>query len=87
MHHIVKSVAADRQALPPDGTVLGVLPTTIDTPSNRAAMPSADTTAWTPIDHFSATLYEWAEQPASRPPNGSLVVFRTQAGKTTHDIR
>ncbi len=31
------------------GTVVGILPVTIDTPSNREGMPNADFSAWTPV--------------------------------------
>mgnify|MGYP001090503880 FL=1 len=34
-----------------------VLPSTIDTPGNRLAMPSADFGRWVPPDHIAATMH------------------------------
>jgi dihydropteridine reductase len=47
-HYLVKSLAVD-PALQSTVTSLAILPVTIDTPANRAAMPKADFTAWTRV--------------------------------------
>lgn len=54
-------------------TVVGILPTTIDTPSNRAAFPDADPDLWTkPID-IAKEIGTWIETPRLRPHSGSLL--------------
>jgi NAD(P)-dependent dehydrogenase (short-subunit alcohol dehydrogenase family) len=37
-------------------TVNAVLPSTMDTPANRAAMPDADRSGWVPVESVAATL-------------------------------
>lgn len=87
VHHLVKSVAADPSLTPPGFCVLGMLPVTLDTPGNRAAMPQADRSTWTPTPFVADTLVQWAEAPNTRPKSGTLVSFHTAGGKTTlkHD--
>ena len=52
-----------------------VLPGTIDTPANRAAMPDADPSSWVPIDALLDALHLLAS-PAARAVNGAaLPVF------------
>jgi len=54
-------------------SVVGILPTTIDTPSNRDAMPNANFDKWTkPLD-IAKEIGSWIEQPLLRPHSGSLV--------------
>lgn len=62
-------------------TVVGILPTMIDTPSNRDADPTADFDAWTkPID-ISKEIGKWIKEPDLRPHSGSLVkVFPKPGG-------
>jgi NAD(P)-dependent dehydrogenase (short-subunit alcohol dehydrogenase family) len=40
-----------------------ILPGTIDTPANRAAMPKADTTKWTPPDRIAVVVRTLVETP------------------------
>lgn len=86
VHALVKSIAADPHVMPPHSTVIGYLPTTIDTPANRAAMPNADFASWTPVSTFSSQFVKWAEKADERPANGSLVVFRTAANDTKLEL-
>ena len=86
VHHLVKSVAADPKVLPPGATVLGVLPATLDTPGNRAGMPNADFSTWTPTSEAAANIVSWAETPESRPASGSLVSWVTVGGKTVTSV-
>lgn len=58
-HHLVASVATST-GLPQDARVAGLLPVTIDTPGNRAAMPDADTSEWTPPSVFADILMHWS---------------------------
>lgn len=54
-------------------SVVGILPTTIDTPNNRDAMPQADFDAWTKPIHIAEEIASWIENPVLRPHSGSLV--------------
>lgn len=85
VHHLVKSMAADPSKLPKGATVIGVLPVTLDTPGNRGGMPDADFSVWTPTSTAATHLVDWSEG-ISRPPTGSLAVWKTAAGKTTVEI-
>lgn len=49
-----------------------VLPDTIDTPRNRAAMPHADTSLWTPPESIARTV-AWLASPENRSVSGALV--------------
>lgn len=52
--------------------VNAVVPTTIDTPANRAAMPGADFSRWTPPDRIAAVL-RWLASDDARTVRGALV--------------
>jgi len=54
-------------------SVVGILPTTIDTPANRQAMPNADFKGWTKSIDIAKEIGLWMRQPALRPHSGSLV--------------
>lgn len=54
-------------------SVVGILPTTIDTPSNRKAMPHADVNEWTKAKDIAAEVGKWIENPPLRPHSGGLV--------------
>jgi len=69
-HHMVESAAAEGSGLPPGATALAILPTTIDTLANRAAMPDADTASWTSTDAIVETVMGWVDEPATRPASG-----------------
>jgi len=59
-------------------TVVSILPQTIDTPSNRKAMPDGKFYHWTKPQDIAEEIGKWAENPLLRPHSGSLVkVFRT----------
>ncbi len=55
--------------------VNAVLPTVIDTPANRAAMPDADPAAWVSPDDLAAVICFLAS-PAARAVNGALIPVR-----------
>jgi len=75
-HHLIKSLSVEG-GLPHKASVVGILPITLDTPSNRAAMPQANFDEWTPLDVVANKLVEWATSTGSRPASGSLVVLKT----------
>ena len=52
--------------------VNAVLPTTIDTPANRAAMPDADFSLWTQPDQIAAAIH-WLASDAASAVRGALV--------------
>jgi NAD(P)-dependent dehydrogenase (short-subunit alcohol dehydrogenase family) len=50
------TVALGEEVAPEKIWVNAIAPTTLDTPGNRAAMPDADHTLWTPTAHVSQTI-------------------------------
>ena len=50
VHQLVKSLASEGSGLPAGSKVNAVLPVTLDTPGNRAGMPNADFSSWTPLE-------------------------------------
>ncbi len=52
--------------------VNAVLPTTIDTPANRAAMPDADFSLWTTPEQIAAVIH-WLSSDAASAVRGALV--------------
>jgi NAD(P)-dependent dehydrogenase (short-subunit alcohol dehydrogenase family) len=52
--------------------VNAVVPTTIDTPANRAGMPDADFTSWTPTEEI-ARVMAWLASDAARTVRGGLI--------------
>lgn len=56
------------------GTIVAaVMPSTLDTEANRAGMPDADFSEWTPLGDVADLFVSWSSDPASRPENGALV--------------
>ena len=49
-----------------------VVPTTIDTPANRAAMPDADFRSWTPPARVAEVLF-WLASDAAGAVRGGLI--------------
>jgi NAD(P)-dependent dehydrogenase (short-subunit alcohol dehydrogenase family) len=52
--------------------VAAIVPTTIDTPANRAAMPRADWSAWSPPEAIAGVVV-WLASDAARSVRGALV--------------
>jgi len=52
--------------------VAAIVPTTIDTPANRAAMPDADFSRWTPPAKIAAVIL-WLASDAASPLRGALL--------------
>ena len=80
-HHLVRNLAASDE-LGAGSCVAALCPTTIDTPSNRAGMPDADFSTWTPMEHMADKAFEWSSDEATRPANGALVTTVTHSGST-----
>ncbi|CAM38743.2 quinonoid dihydropteridine reductase [Leishmania braziliensis MHOM/BR/75/M2904] len=81
VHFLCQSVAANSLALPSDASVLAILPMTLDTSGNRAAMPHADRSTWTSLEDVARQIVEWSNG-SHRPPSGSLVKIVTENSKT-----
>lgn len=56
-------------------TVNAILPTIMDTPGNRKAMPEADFSTWAPLESV-ADCIAYLSQPTSWPITGALVPLR-----------
>lgn len=52
-HYLIKSLAVDPDFSGKKATALGILPMTIDTPTNRQFMADADFGTWTPPEEIS----------------------------------
>lgn len=79
-HHLVASAVSE---LPDGSSVLGVLPTTIDTPMNRKFMADADYSSWTKPEAIAEKILEWsAASSAARPSSGHLVTVTTKNDTT-----
>ena len=70
LHALVKCAAAELAGT--GVTINAILPTTIDTPANRAAMPDADPARWVNPANI-ASLLLWMASPAGRDMTGALV--------------
>jgi len=83
VHHLIKSLAQPDSGLPAKVAVVGLLPIMLDTPQNRKAMPTADTSSWTPMLEVANTLFQWSNN-VMRPESGALVIVNTKQGKTDY---
>jgi NAD(P)-dependent dehydrogenase (short-subunit alcohol dehydrogenase family) len=82
-HQLGRSLAAPG-GLPRPAVVAAVAPVILDTASNRAAMPSADVSSWTPLHVVADLLLAWASD--APPRSGTLHVLRTTSGKTDVEV-
>jgi NAD(P)-dependent dehydrogenase (short-subunit alcohol dehydrogenase family) len=65
-------------------TALAVLPSVIDTPTNRRfAEPGADVDAWTKPEAIAEEIAKWLDRPYLRPNSGALI--KVQSGKKGGD--
>jgi len=81
-HHLIQSVAQPNGGLPTGAVICGLCPVTLDTATNRADMPTANFTNWTPLPVVAETLVKWACGAPHRPQNGQLVKIITREGVT-----
>ena len=73
---LTRSLAVE---LRPDGILVNaVLPSIIDTPANRAAMPTADFARWPRPDDLARTIL-WLASPENRLTSGALIPVYGQA--------
>lgn len=66
------------EVAPQGATCNVILPSTIDTAANRAAMPSSDPTVWVKPDSI-AELIRWLASPQSGDINGAVIPIYGQA--------
>ncbi|KAI8872989.1 dihydropteridine reductase [Ramicandelaber brevisporus] len=85
VHHLTASLAAEGSGLPTGAKVAAILPTMLDTPANRDAMPGADKSSWTPLDEIAAKLHEWAGKPQD-VKNAGLYRIITKDGSTSFQL-
>jgi dihydropteridine reductase len=83
VHHLVSSLASPKSGLPLNSTTVAILPTVIDTPSNRSSMPNANFQNWTSMDELAEQIAIWSEG-LKRPTNGKLVKIDTKEGVTSY---
>ena len=67
-------------------SVVGMLPTTIDTPSNRQFNPDSDYSTWTKPVEIAEEIGQWIEMPQIRPHSGALVKVTSSATGSTFEI-
>jgi len=83
VHSLVITLGDPKRGLAVNGArVAAILPVVIDTPSNRQAMPEADTSQWTPPLKFAERILAWAEG-KSKLQSGGLYKFTTSKGGKT----
>eukprot|EP00934_Nitzschia_sp_Nitz4_P004872 Nitzschia sp. Nitz4//scaffold57_size113557//47192//48202//NITZ4_003989-RA/size113557-augustus-gene-0.170-mRNA-1//1//CDS//3329554840//4862//frame0 len=68
-------------------SVVSILPTTIDTPGNRKAMPQANFEGWTKPRDIAVEIGTWIRKPPLRPNSGSLIkVHPSKQGGATFTL-
>jgi dihydropteridine reductase len=82
VHQLTKSAAANGSGLPANSKVAALLPVTLDTPGNRAGMPNADFSTWTPLNVLAGKLVEWSND-SSKVTKGGLYEVKTVNSDTT----
>ncbi|XP_063315956.1 dihydropteridine reductase [Pelobates fuscus] len=81
VHQLCQSLGGEKSGLPTNSAAVAILPVTLDTPANRASMPEADFSSWTPLDFIAETFYKWTNG-NNRPKSGSLIKVVTEKGKS-----
>jgi dihydropteridine reductase len=82
-HALASSMSATvGNELPEDSRVITILPTMIDTPANRDAMPDMDKKNWIPTEDIAGLVKMWASG-VSTPENGSFVKLDYESGSVT----
>jgi NAD(P)-dependent dehydrogenase (short-subunit alcohol dehydrogenase family) len=85
-HALIRGVGAAGGGLPEGARAIAIAPHTLDTAANRAAMPGADVSQWTPPDAIAEEISRWmhdqasaAAENAATPKSGSVVEVRTKS--------
>jgi len=86
VHQMVKSLGSKSGCGLPQGSVtVGIAPVMLDTPANRASMPDADVSSWTPLGDVAEELFKWASA-ESNPESGNIYKIVTSNGKTDFKV-
>lgn len=86
-HFLIQSISQDPSFMEREASALCVLPSVIDTPGNRSAMPTENFENWTKTEDIAELLVDWIKDPSSRPLSGSLLSISTEAGKNATLVR
>jgi len=86
IHYLVRSLGMENSGMTQDSKVVGLAPVILDTPANRAAMPDADFSSWTPLPDVSSKILEWANDPGVLPVSGQIFEIRTAKGITRFNL-
>jgi dihydropteridine reductase len=76
---------AERTDLPKSSDVLCILPTMLDTETNRLSMPDADKSGWIPPEKLGDLLRSWADG-ENRPVNGSFAKLTYKNGSVVPEF-
>ena len=86
VHALTLNLAKDEAYKQKNLSVYTILPSTIDTETNRKAMPDADTSQWLEPDKISEYLHMMMDG-ENRPESGSFIELVKQKGAVTGKIR
>ena len=67
IHTLARALDATDGGLPSGARAFAVLPRTLHTPANSAAMPDADTSTWTPVEDVANEVAAWVLDAEKRP--------------------
>lgn len=79
-HQLAQSLNQELNSDSASGTVVTILPITLDTPTNRESMPDGKFSSWTPTSEVGDKIVSWAT--SERPTSGSMIVVETKDNKT-----
>ena len=82
-HQLLQTCADNASGMPENVTSVAILPITLDTPGNRAGMPDADFSTWTPLDTVSQKVFSWCNDNVSRPKSGAMIQVVTEKNETS----
>lgn len=66
--------------------VIGILPVTLDTESNRKSMGNGEYSSWTRVGDIALEIGTWIATPDLRPNSGSLIKAVTKNGTTSFNL-
>lgn len=84
VHYLVNCLKDKNSGLPNGTRVIGILPTTLDTPDNRKFNPGADYSTWTNLEQLSNQIYEWSEHP--NQIQSGLIEIETKNNETKYHL-
>mmetsp|Transcript_2688 Transcript_2688/g.4040 ORF Transcript_2688/g.4040 Transcript_2688/m.4040 type:complete len:243 (+) Transcript_2688:45-773(+) len=82
-HYMLANLVKDPIFKNKSASAFAILPSVIDTPSNRKAMPDADHKSWTKPEEISQKCVDFITDPSSRPASGSMISVSTDSNGNT----